>query len=89
MTEQTLARTPSSSGAAATAHRIDAETSRIVRDQFASGRPDIGFLWELCLQVEFDRAELVDGLSAWLGPVSYTHSPSPRDAHESRIPSSA
>jgi hypothetical protein len=68
MTEQTLARTPSSSGAAATAHRIDAETSRIVRDQFASGRPDIGFLWELCLQVEFDRAELVDGLSAWLGP---------------------
>jgi hypothetical protein len=30
MTEQTLARTPSSSGAAATAHRIDAETSRIV-----------------------------------------------------------
>jgi SAM-dependent methyltransferase len=68
MTEQTLARTPSSSGAAATAHRIDAEASRIVRDQFASGRPDIGFLWELCLQVEFDRAELVDGLSAWLGP---------------------
>jgi hypothetical protein len=40
----------------------------MVRDQLASGRPDIGLLWELCLRVEFERAVLVDGLAAWLGP---------------------
>ena len=67
MTEQALSLTPSSSGAA-TAHRIDAVTSRIVRDELASGRPDIGFLWELCLRVEFERSMLVEGLAAWLGP---------------------
>jgi hypothetical protein len=39
MTEQALSLTPSSSDAA-TAHRIDAVTSRIVRDELASGRPD-------------------------------------------------
>jgi SAM-dependent methyltransferase len=55
-------------GAATTVHRLDAATSRRVRDQLASGRPDIGLLWELCLRVEFQRAVLVDGLAAWLGP---------------------
>jgi hypothetical protein len=55
------------SGAAAV-HRVDATTSRRVRDQLASGRPDIGLLGELGLRVEFEPAVLVDGLAAWLGP---------------------
>ncbi len=38
------------SGAAAV-HRVDPTSSRMVRDQLASGRPDIGLLWELCLRV--------------------------------------
>lgn len=31
------------------------------------GPPDIAALWELCLRFEYDRAELVSGLSEWLG----------------------
>jgi SAM-dependent methyltransferase len=52
----------------ATVHPVDAATSRMVHRQLASGYPDIGLLWELCLRVEFQRPALVDGLAAWLGP---------------------
>lgn len=31
------------------------------------GPPDIATLWELCLHFEYDKAELVSGLSDWLG----------------------
>lgn len=29
---------------------------------------EIGDIWELCLSVEYDRKELVNGLASWLGP---------------------
>jgi SAM-dependent methyltransferase len=54
--------------ATATVHPVDAATSRMVHEQLASGRPDVGLLWELCLRVEYERPALVDGLAAWLGP---------------------
>jgi hypothetical protein len=41
--------------ATATVHPVEAATSRMVHEQLASGRPDIGLLWELCLRVEFER----------------------------------
>jgi hypothetical protein len=62
-----LSLAPPPSGATAV-HRVDPTTSRMVRDQLASGRPDIGLLWELGLRVEFERAVQVDGLAARLGP---------------------
>lgn len=34
----------------------------------AGGRPDIGALWQICLQREWDRDELLEGISDWLGP---------------------
>jgi hypothetical protein len=30
--------------------------------------PDIGALWELCVYLEWDRAETLEGITAWLGP---------------------
>jgi hypothetical protein len=30
--------------------------------------PDIGALWELCVYLEWDREETVEGITAWLGP---------------------
>jgi SAM-dependent methyltransferase len=68
MPEQDLSFVLSPGAGVATVHRVDAVASRAVSDQLASGHPDIGLLWELCLRVEFERAMLVDGLAAWLGP---------------------
>lgn len=36
-------------------------------DSATRSSPDIGVIWDLCLTVEYDRDQLIRGLTAWLG----------------------
>jgi len=41
-----------------------------VVEALKDGNPDIGALWELCIFLEWDRRQTVDGIAAWLDKVS-------------------